>query len=104
MDNFPNMAKIGLKIDGMTYERLKWLKTRFEFVYENNISWDEFFQAIVEDSLLILAQDLIKLKKGKLTMNEILEILSGSNETVAKELRSHMINAGLISRGDLSTQ
>ncbi|EQB69215.1 hypothetical protein [Cuniculiplasma divulgatum] len=98
------MSKIGLKIDGMTYERLKWLKTRFEFVYENNMSWDEFFQAIVKDSLLILAQDLINLKKGKLTVNEILELLSGSNDSIAGELKAHMINAGLISRGDISTQ
>jgi hypothetical protein len=98
------MSKIGLKIDGMTYDKLKWLKTRFEFVYENNMNWDEFFQTIVKDSLLILAQDLINLKKGKVTVNEIMEILSGSNKFMAEELKVHMINAGLISRNDLSIQ
>ena len=52
------MSKIGLKIEPETYERLKWLKTRFDFVYETNMTWDELFQAIVKDSLLILAQFL----------------------------------------------
>jgi hypothetical protein len=37
-------------------------------------------------------------------VNEILELLSGSNDSIAGELKAHMINAGLISRGDISTQ
>lgn len=97
------MSKIGLKIEPETYERLKWLKTRFDFVYEANMTWDEFFQAIVKDSLLILAHDLKNLKNGKITVNEILSILSGSDQSINDELKSHMVKSGLISRGDLST-
>jgi len=98
------MTKIGLKIDLPTYERLKWLKTRFDFVYETNMTWDEFFQAIVKDSLLILAQDLRNSRNGKITMNEILNILSGSDHNLNEELKSHMIKSGLIQRSDLSTR
>ncbi len=97
------MSKIGLKIEPETYERLKWLKTRFDFVYEANMTWDEFFQAIVKDSLLILAHDLKNLKNGKITVNEILSILSGSDQSINDELKSHMVKSGLISRSDLST-
>ena len=97
------MSKIGLKIEPETYERLKWLKTRFDFVYEANMTWDEFFQAIVKDSLLILAHDLKNLKNGKITVDEILSILSGSDQSINDELKSHMVKSGLISRSDLST-
>ena len=97
------MSKIGLKIEPETYERLKWLKTRFDFVYEANMTWDEFFQAIVKDSLLILAHDIKNLKNGKITVDEILSILSGSDQSINDELKSHMVKSGLISRSDLST-
>jgi hypothetical protein len=97
------MSKIGLKIEPETYEKLKWLKTRFDFVYETNMTWDELFQAIVKDSLLILAQDLKNLRNGKITVNEILGILSGSDQKMNEELKNHMVRSGLISRTDLST-
>lgn len=96
------MPKIGLKIEPETYEKLKWLKTRFEFVYETNLTWDELFQAIVKDSLLILAHDLKNSKSGKITVNEILSILSGSDKSINEELKNHMIKAGLVSSRDLS--
>ncbi|MCL5881435.1 MAG: hypothetical protein M1592_02490 [Candidatus Thermoplasmatota archaeon] len=98
------MSKIGLKIEPETYERLKWLKTRFDFVYETNMTWDELFQAIVKDSLLILAQDLKNLRNGEITVNEILSLLSGSDQSINEELKSHMAKSGLISRSDFSTQ
>ena len=97
------MSKIGLKIEPETYEKLKWLKTRFDFVYETNMTWDELFQAIVKDSLLILAQDLNNMRNGKITVNEILGILSGSDQKMNEELKNHMVRSGLISRTDLST-
>lgn len=97
------MPKIGLKIDAETYERLKWLKTRFEFVYETNMTWDELFHAIVKDSLLILAQDLKNLKNGKITVEEILSILRGSDHRMNEELKNHIGTAGLSSYRDLPT-
>ena len=97
------MSKIGLKIEPETYEKLKWLKTRFDFVYETNMTWDELFQAIVKDSLLILAHDLKNLRNGKITVNEILSILSGSDQSINEELKSRMIKSGLFSCSDLST-
>ena len=51
------MSKIGLKIEPETYERLKWLKTRFDFVYETNMTWDELFQAIVKVNVYILSRN-----------------------------------------------
>ncbi|MHB8561358.1 MAG: hypothetical protein ACYDAP_09415 [Thermoplasmataceae archaeon] len=97
------MSKIGLKIEAETYERLKWLKTRFDFVYETNVTWDELFQAVVKDSLLILASDLTNLRNGKISVDEILSILSGSDQNIKEELKSQMIKSRLISRNDLST-
>ncbi len=97
------MSKIGLKIEAETYERLKWLKTRFDFVYETNVTWDELFQAVVNDSLLILASDLTNLRNGKISVDEILSILSGSDQNIKEELKSQMIKSRLISRNDLST-
>ncbi|MCL5803439.1 MAG: hypothetical protein ACYDCP_10830 [Thermoplasmataceae archaeon] len=97
------MSKIGLKIEAETYERLKWLKTRFDFVYETNMTWDELFQAVVKDSLLILASDLTNLRNGKISVDEILSILSGSDQNIKEELKSQMIKSRLISRNDLST-
>ena len=97
------MSKIGLKIEAETYERLKWLKTRFDFVYETNMTWDELFQAVVNDSLLILASDLTNLRNGKISVDEILSILSGSDQNIKEELKSQMIKSRLISRNDLST-
>ncbi|MHB1470643.1 MAG: hypothetical protein ACYCSA_06095 [Thermoplasmataceae archaeon] len=96
------MSKIGLKIEAETYERLKWLKTRFDFVYETNMTWDELFQAVVKDSLLILASDLTNLRNGKISVDEILSILSGSDQNIKEELKSQMIKSRLISRNDLS--
>lgn len=96
------MSKIGLKIEAETYERLKWLKTRFDFVYETNVTWDELFQAVVNDSLLILASDLTNLRNGKISVDEILSILSGSDQNIKEELKSQMIKSRLISRNDLS--
>lgn len=98
------MGKIGLKIEPQTYEKLKWLKTRFDFVYESNMTWDEFFQAIVRDSLLILAQDLKNTRKGKITMDEILDILSGADKNMNEEVKRHMIQAGMISRSSSSRE
>ena len=97
------MSKIGLKIEPETYERLKWLKTRFDFVYETNMTWDELFQAIVKDSLLILAYDLKNLRNGKITVNEILSILSGSDQSLNEELKNRIIKSALLSRSDVST-
>jgi hypothetical protein len=97
------MSKIGLKIEPETYEKLKWLKTRFDFVYETNMTWDELFQAIVKDSLLILAHDLKNLRNGKITVNEILSILSGSDQSLNEELKNRIIKSGLLSRSDVST-
>ncbi len=97
------MSKIGLKIEAETYERLKWLKTRFDFVYETNMTWDELFQAVVKDSLLILASDLTNLRNGKISVDEILSILSGSDQNIKEDLKSQMIKSRLISRNDLST-
>ena len=97
------MSKIGLKIEPETYEKLKWLKTRFDFVYETNMTWDELFQAIVKDSLLILAYDLKNLRNGKITVNEILSILSGSDQSLNEELKNRIIKSGLLSRSDVST-
>ena len=97
------MSKIGLKIEAETYERLKWLKTRFDFVYETNVTWDELFQAVVKDSLLILASDLTNLRNGKISVDEILSILSGSDQNIKEDLKSQMIKSRLISRNDLST-
>ena len=97
------MSKIGLKIEPETYEKLKWLKTRFDFVYETNMTWDELFQAIVKDSLLILAHDLKNLKNGKITVNEILSILSGSDQSLNEELKNRIIKSALLSRSDVST-
>jgi hypothetical protein len=97
------MSKIGLKIEPETYEKLKWLKTRFDFVYETNMTWDELFQAIVKDSLLILAYDLKNLRNGKITVNEILSILSGSDQSLNEELKNRIIKSALLSRSDVST-
>ena len=97
------MSKIGLKIEAETYERLKWLKTRFDFVYETNVTWDELFQAVVKDSLLILASDLTNLRNGKISVDQILSILSGSDQNIKEDLKSQMIKSRLISRNDLST-
>lgn len=72
------MGMIGLKIKDETYEKLKWLKTRFEFVHEKSFSWDEFFEAIAKDSLLIIAQTLQRKKKGAFSIDDILKILSGT--------------------------
>lgn len=73
------MGMIGLKIKDRTYDRLKWLKTRFEFVHETSMSWDEFFERISRDVLLILAYDLKERSEGKISSEDILAILSGSS-------------------------
>lgn len=73
------MATIGLKIRDNTYNRLKWLKTRFEFVYEKSMSWDEFFEKISRDALLILAYDLREKNGGRISTEDLVSILSGSS-------------------------
>lgn len=71
------MGMIGLKVRDDAYDRLKWLKTRFEFVHEKPFSWDDFFNAITKDSLLIIAQVLQRKGGGSMEMDDILRILSG---------------------------
>ncbi|MGP6239108.1 hypothetical protein ACNF40_01665 [Cuniculiplasma sp. SKW4] len=83
------MGKIGLKIESSTYEKLKFLKTRFDFVYEYNLSWDEFFQAIVRDSIFILAQDILNSKNGELKLDEIFDLLVGKDQELRKYVKSH---------------
>ncbi|MGP6206470.1 hypothetical protein ACNF42_00320 [Cuniculiplasma sp. SKW3] len=84
------MGKIGLKIESSTYEKLKFLKTRFDFVYEYNLSWDEFFQAIVRDSIFILAQDILNSKNGELKLDEIFDLLVGKDQELREYVKSHM--------------
>lgn len=72
------MSMIGLKIKDRTYDRLKWLKTRFEFVHETTMSWDEFFDRISRDVLLILAHDLREKNGGKVSAEDIFSILVGN--------------------------
>ncbi len=72
------MGTIGLKIKDHTYDRLKWLKTRFEFVHETTMSWDEFFDRVSRDVLLILAYDLKEKGKGKVSAEDIFSILTGN--------------------------
>lgn len=74
------MGTIGLKIKDRTYDRLKWLKTRFEFVHETTMSWDEFFERISKDVLLILAYDLKERSDGKVSAEDIFSILTGNKE------------------------
>lgn len=75
------MGTIGLKIKDRTYDRLKWLKTRFEFVHETAMSWDEFFDRVSRDVLLILAYDLKEKGGGKVSTDDIFSILSGYRST-----------------------
>lgn len=74
------MGTIGLKIKDRTYDRLKWLKTRFEFVHETTMSWDEFFERISRDVLLILAYDLRERSDGKVSAEDIFSILTGNRK------------------------
>lgn len=80
------MATIGLKIRDTTYDRLKWLKTRFEFVHENSMSWDEFFERVSRDVLLILAHDLKVKNRGNITAEGILSIISGEKSQADPDL------------------
>lgn len=79
------MATIGLKIRDSTYSRLKWLKTRFEFVYESSMTWDEFFDRISRDALYILAQDLKEKGGSQLSVENLLSILSGSQPRATED-------------------
>lgn len=81
------MATIGLKIKDTTYDRMRWLKTRFEFVYEKSMSWDEFFEKISRDAIMILAYDLKERNKGKVSMDDIISILHGSSEGDETDLK-----------------
>ncbi|MCL4345716.1 MAG: hypothetical protein M1375_04205 [Candidatus Thermoplasmatota archaeon] len=91
------MTKVGLKIESGTYEKLKWLKTRFDFAYEYSLSWDEFFQAIVKDGILILAQDLMNSRNGNLKVEEILNLLTGNNEELRNDLKHHLAGGTVLS-------
>lgn len=84
------MATIGLKIKDTTYDRLKWLKTRFEFVHEKSMSWDEFFERVSRDVLLILAHDLKVKNRGNISAEGILAIISGEKNQFDPDLMDSM--------------
>ena len=100
--SYTAMSTIGLKIKDSTYERLKWLKTRFEFVHESTMSWDEFFERLSKDVLVILAQDLKEKSGEKISLDNLLSIVSGTVSDLPPERIDSKILSGHRAVGDES--
>ena len=84
------------------YRKLKWLKNRYQSVNQQDMSWDEFFNDVIEDNMIILAYK-IKRKTPDLTLEAIQALLFGSYmsiDEIATEDRKLLMKQLGITRGD----
>lgn len=93
---------ISVKLSEDMYRKLKWLKNRYQSVNQRDMSWDEFFNDIIEDNMIILAYK-IKKKTPDLTLEAIQALLFGSYmsiDEIATEDRMLLMKQLGITRGD----
>lgn len=68
---------VSVKVSDEVYAKLKWIRNRYQTVEGKDLSWDDFFNKVLEDTLIPLAMKLQK-KNPSMELNSLLSFLMGS--------------------------